>query len=196
MSLTPSFKAELHAQDVETLMRKVPDNPKQTEKVRDAVTEIARTRFVTREPLDGLRRYEKREKKVIKSKWKLATSIWAPRVKWCDSKDFYDSEATSKAMLEHDYQRAVDVTLGAYIERHDDGESTHEGGEVGEVYDVLNLHRTLIYVLFDLYACMGSSEDIFHIQLNAFTSFVGDFKLVDKKNKYVLHRLRPALHLC
>lgn len=45
-------------------------------------------------------------------------SIWAPRVKWCDSRAFWDTEDCSRGMLETDWARAHEVQLGAFIARY------------------------------------------------------------------------------
>ena len=40
-----------------------------------------------------------------KKLWKLETSIWAPRTKWADSRDFWDTEAVERRMFEKDWER-------------------------------------------------------------------------------------------
>ena len=40
-----------------------------------------------------------------KKLWKLEISIWAPRTKWADSRDFWDTEAVERRMFEKDWER-------------------------------------------------------------------------------------------
>jgi hypothetical protein len=65
------------------------------------------------------------------------------------------------------------------------GEVAGEGAdEVSEVCDVLWSHRSLVYTLFDFYAALGTSDDIFSIKFNSFTQFVNDFGLSDKRSSH------------
>lgn len=122
------------------------------------------------------------------SPWKLEESIWAPRAQWCDSKDFWDTEACARRMLQTDYTRAIAVGLGSFIARNDtDGESGGEGAEeeIEEVREVLWLHQPMIYMLFDAYAALGTSgTDIFAVGFNSFALFADTFGLISKKSRH------------
>ena len=133
---------------------------------------LRRNRFVVREALQGVTTYTRREK--AKSLWKLETSIWAPRKKYCDAKDFYDSDAVRRRMFEHDWGLALNAhQLEKFITsntldglRDADGDGVKD--EVAEVAHVLWDHHQVIYATFAYYASLGTSEDIFHIYLNGF----------------------------
>jgi hypothetical protein len=96
-----------------------------------ATMEIRFNRFSEKESLDGVQRYQMRKKEKVKKPWRLEDSIWAPRVKWCDSKDFYDTDACECKMFSADWKRALDCGIGRYINRLDDGE-----GDLDEVEEV------------------------------------------------------------
>ena len=46
-----------------------------------------------------------------------------------------------------------------------------------QVREVLWEHQALIYGVFDFYASVGSSADIFHISLNAYHAFIEECQL-------------------
>lgn len=178
---------------VEGLVRKEPESAYRHDDFRVAVQELSWHRLVVKEEVDGYERiHGKRRPAAPKKQWKLEESIWAPRKLWCDSRDFYDTDACARRMLDKDWERGLDVSLRVYIERYSDGElsdgsGTANGGgaeDVAEVYEVLWIHRALVYMLFDYYASLGSSEDIFGMTLNDFTQFTRDFRLVDKRSKH------------
>ena len=119
----------------------------------------ARSRLVVREQLDAVRTYSQRHKEVKRKPWKLEESIWAPRREWCDSRWFWETEKAARKMLQTDWDRALKVGLGAYITRHD-AEAAQAGDgseEVQEVFEVIWMHQPMVYVLFDVYAALGTS---------------------------------------
>ena len=124
--------------------------------MRDRAHVIEKTSTTTR--IVGKQRVKKSA--AAKRLWRLEDSIWAPRVKWCDSKAFYDTPHCVRAAFESDWKHACRA-LTKFIERHDDG--TDAGGidEVTEVADVLWEHHDLLYLLFTFYAASGASDDIF-----------------------------------
>lgn len=64
-------------------------------------------------------------------------SFAAPRVKWADSKDFWDTEDVERRMLNSDWKRCIDCGLGKYIDRMDDEEGGDPQDEVEETLEVL-----------------------------------------------------------
>ena len=146
-------------------------------------------RYVIKEPLvQDKRIMGKKKAEEVKKPWKLEDSIWAPRVGYCDSKWFWDTDACARRKLECDFKRALECGLDKYILRHDkdgDDDEDDDKTEVDEVFEVLWLHHTMVYMLFDLYAALGtSSDEIFSITFNSFSLFCDHFNLVDKKSKH------------
>ena len=50
---------------------------------------------------------EKKAHVIVMKQWGLWDSIWVPRVKWADSKDFFDTTARNRAAFELDWGRAA-----------------------------------------------------------------------------------------
>jgi len=69
---------------------------------------------------------EKKAHVVVMKQWGLWDSIWVPRVKWADSKDFFDTTARNRAAFELDWGRAATRGLAKFILNHDDGESDED----------------------------------------------------------------------
>lgn len=175
-------KLQQRAHQVEQLVRSEPAHPDCLAGFSTTLQEMARSRFYVREKLDVTTRIQGKAKAL--SRWRLETSIWAPRVQWCDARSFYETDACTTKMLQADWKRAVQVTLGSYIMRHDDDTGSEAEAEVDEVYEILWTYRRFIYALFDFYACIGTSDDIVSIQFNAFAQFTEDFELPDKRSDY------------
>ena len=87
--------------------------------------ELRWNRYVVDERLQEKKQMFKRTQ-VAQKVWRLDTSIWAPRRKYCDARDFYDNEAVCARMFERDWQLALAAhRLDNFITRHDDdGEAT------------------------------------------------------------------------
>ena len=150
--------------------------------------ELRMNRFHVPSTLDGVKTYEQRTRKAkAKKPWKLEESIWAPRAKTCDSKDFWDSDECEKKLFESDWERCVASGLGRFILRVDDSagaEGDAVGDEVHEVHDVLWEFHDLVNAIFDYYAAMGASDDLTHMGPNAFAQFSNDCQLTDKASQH------------
>lgn len=87
---------ERHKKNVEFAQRaygltlREPSSPRAEKAFERNSIEVRRNRYVLHEALSGTQTFQRRERKV--SSWKLETSIWAPRKKYCEAKDFYDNE--------------------------------------------------------------------------------------------------------
>ena len=93
--------------------------------------ELSWTRFVVKERLEGFSAIVgKATPQRRKRPWKIESSIWAARARWCDSKGFWDTDGVICKMLECDWKRAVGVGLSNYIERNDRDED--DGDDVPE----------------------------------------------------------------
>ena len=148
-----------------------------------ACVEVARNRLFVREALGTIATYKSRTKP--KTKWRLDTSIWAPRVKSSESKDFWDHENVERKMFNLDWSRCIDCGIGRFILRLDDeSEDNADADEVTQVASVLWAHHNTVNALFDYYATTGSSNDVTHMGPNAFSQFVADFRLSDKNSSF------------
>ena len=139
-----------------------------------------------------------------KNAWRLEDSIWKMRVKWADSRSFYDTPACYERAFSFDWSRALRAhKLAAYIMKNDaEGDSDDEdevadehgnklesgGGaddsELIEVGNVLWKHHQLIYRCFDAYASGDSKNNIDSITYNSFKDFVDDCDLDDSGSKH------------
>lgn len=109
-----------------------------------------------------------------KRAWSLETSIWAPRRAWSDSRDFYDSAGVLEKAIEADWLRAnLDGSIVKSL-----GKNATDA-DVESVKTALKAFSQPIYSIFDMYASLGSSTDIAHIQFNAYKKLLEDAKLID-----------------
>eukprot|EP00962_Isochrysis_galbana_P030622 scaffold9933_cov125-Isochrysis_galbana.AAC.4 len=115
--------------------------------------------------------------------WNLNSSIWGPRRKWCDARDFFDTGSVRRRMFDCDWDRALTHSnFYNFILRHDDdreadGDGDGRPDEIDEVRDVLWEHYELLTMVFDYYAARGSSRDPFSISQNEFNLFVTQCRL-------------------
>ena len=110
--------------------------------------------------------------------WKLKDSIWGPRRKWSDSKDFYDRPSALVQAVEADWEAAakdgsIERAVGA-----SNSNTTSSDDIMARVKAALAAHCEAIYSIFDLYASLGSSADVAHIQFNSYRQLVEDCELI------------------
>ena len=155
---------------------------------------VLQNRYKAPYKLEAVRVFKakKRKAKVAEVvEWSLPTSIWAARAKWCDSKDFWDTDFVEQEKFEKDWERALNVQgLAKTILRADDGagDGADDDGdaipdEVQEVRDVLWEHHDLYFQLFSYYASLNT-KDITSITFNGWAQFISDCKLASMKYKY------------
>ena len=167
---------------IEAAWRMDPSHIAKEGKVMEGIWNVSQSRYFEREKLRAITRIhagKKREKEG--PAWTLEKSIWAPRIKWADSKSFYNTEAIHRRMFYLDWERSLECGLRGYIARHDDGPSELVDEEIEEVSEVLWEHHELIYLIFDYYASHGSSTDVVSMTLNGYIIFIDEFGLSDKK---------------
>jgi len=132
-------------------------------------------------------------RKRIKPPWKLETSIWAPRKATCDALDFYDTDDVLSRSLKIDIELArEDGRLDRFLKTWTGGgqrksltdtspdKGDAKGDAIEACLDVLRQNVRLVYAVFDYYAALGSSSDIFAIQLNAFFSFLKSADIMEE----------------
>ena len=123
-----------------------------------------------------------------KEAWSLEQSIWAPRKKWCDALDFWDTDEVERKKFEWIWQTSrQEQGLDKLIMLHDDAGGVDEDGdgtpdEVEEVGDVLWDLHDLLFCAYDYYC--GCGKNIQSMALNQWTDFIEDCKLVDRKSKF------------
>lgn len=92
--------------------------------------------------------------------WRLAESIWAPRAKWSDGKDFFDHEKIIFDRFMVDWRCALGMGMHSVIVRYDDdGEMDDDGdgvpNEIEEVGAVLFVNHMLYANLFRICGVHG-----------------------------------------
>ena len=134
--------------------------------------------------------------------WSLGRSIWAPRAKYADSKSLWDTDEVELQRFESDWRHCLVMNLAKTILKLDDGADEEEddsfkkdddsfksqeqkgeeqaSDEVEDVKEVLWEYHDLLAQLFVHYAASGS--DMHGIELNNWSDFTDDFKLVDRKS--------------
>ena len=114
----------------------------------------------------------------VKRAWKIEESIWAPRRKWADSRDFYDTPECLRKALEADWRMAGGGAGDGFdrfiLKHHKVAGGPTEALEL--VLNTLEKYVNEIYCLFDAYAMQGSG-DFTHIQMNSYKDFLLDCDL-------------------
>ena len=117
----------------------------------------------------------------VKRAWKIEESIWAPRRKWADSRDFYDTPECLRKALEADWRMAGGGAGDGFdrfiLKHHKVAGGPTEALEL--VLNTLEKYVNEIYCLFDAYAMQGSG-DFTHIQMNSYKDFLLDCDLVEE----------------
>ena len=121
--------------------------------------------------------------------WDPYDTLWKTRAEQCDAKDLYDTEDVEHRMFRSDWGKALQHGgFERFLMKMDDDGGLDEDGdgisdEVQEVEQVLWEHHNLIYHIFDYYATLGSSTDIFHIDFNAYQAWIKKCHVAVKNSK-------------
>ena len=114
--------------------------------------------------------------------WTLDESVFAPRKRLSDSRDFYDTPKIKKKAFKIDWANATGKKRFVnFILREDD-----DGGkeELYEVRDVIWECYDTIMDAYEFYSVAGSSiSSVYSITLNSYSDFVADCKIPDNKSK-------------
>ena len=130
-----------------------------------------------------------------KSVWRLETSAWANRRRYCDAHSFYDTPEVMRRAFETDWTAAVEANrcaLVKFVVRHDDdGEHDGDGDgvfdEVAETKEALWRAHKLLYAMFDFYASLGE-KDCYSITQNAYTLWVTDCCLESRSSRFCTNK--------
>ena len=155
---------------------------------QEAVVELERSRYIEPKPKEvafvQAKKVQVQSAAVNKStvsEWSLEQSIWAPRVKWSDAKDFYDTEAVQRSKVESCWQHALEEQGLAKIIKDADANANADR-EADQVMRILWDYHDLLFCCFEYYACLGN--DPCTISYNAWSQFVADCGLVSNESKF------------
>ena len=153
----------------------------------DAIAELARNRFYIRDKADlGVVTYEKKlaKPKARKPKpWKLLNSIWGPRRKYSDAKDFYDPPEVKARAFDVDWEGArekhgFDKKLVKAAKSIEDAEA-QAGATPAALKAAIFEHCDLVYQVFNYYCSFGASDDIYNMSVNSYLQVLREAKLVN-----------------
>lgn len=123
--------------------------------------------------------------------WSLGTSIWAPRRKWSDGKDFYHHDDILFKRFSNDWAVALRLGIVKLVMRFDDDADEDADGdgvsdEVEEVGAVLFTYCQMYTLVFQTYseASISGGDDLQFVTLNGWSEFCSDCGLVNKKSKF------------
>lgn len=169
----------VHQERAESLLKVAGRRPTTDEQHRvfnRAVRDVANDRYFVPElageiPDIVVRQFKSVEKvEAMMQPWSLDKSIWKPRKAWAESRDYHETEAFLRSCLELDWEQClVSHNTRGFLMKQD--ESAHC---LSACFDVLWDNAELIYSIYDFYSTLGSTDDIFHINLNAFKALIDD----------------------
>ena len=149
---------------------------------RLATWEISHNRFFLREKIGGIKTYEKKKKKKAVKRWKLVNSMWGPRRKSCDAKDFYDHPEVKHRAFDVDWEIArekhgLDKKLAKAVkglEAEEQAKATPQALKAAlfQHYDILNQ-------VFHYYCSLGASDDIYSLSNNAWLQIIREAELAN-----------------
>ena len=125
-------------------------------------------------------------------------SLWEPRQRWCDARDFFDTTPVRQKRFELDWDDALhDLKLVHLIMKHDDGDDDDGDGiddndgdgipnEVEQVADELCSEAEWLYPLFYSYASLDGA--MHSIGFNSWAKLVEDLELADQKSAFAKRR--------
>lgn len=165
---------------------------RKAEAYEQAYSELVATRYVAPSYINPVLHPPKAPAPKSKGRppFDLHTSVWAYRATWSDPRDFYDTDLAEDQRFRCDWKRAcIEQGLAKIIitihsgdlngfERNEDIASIGEHCACEEVYDVLKVHRQLLFLIFTYYASLAHSLDA--LQLNPWSQFVDDCRLASR----------------
>ena len=114
--------------------------------------------------------------------WTLDESIFNPRKRLSDARDFYDNKKVKKSAFKIDWNNLTSKKRFVnFILREDDDGSKDE---LYEVRDVIWECYDTIMDAYEFYSVMGTSmSSLYTISLNSYSDFVDDCNIPDSKSK-------------
>ena len=142
--------------------------------------------------------FDVQEEAKVKKVWTLLDSIWVPRLKESESKDFYDSSKLHRKTFEQDWDRCFRKKhFRKYLERVIQGDEEAFLQEVSEIKQEVWEDYDIITHAFDFYAAC-STGDGFSIKLNAYSDFLDDCFIPEESeacNQMVLDTIFTSVNL-
>ena len=168
-------------------VRKEPDNEKKCICFTQSVNGVTRNRFFVPElagdvpvPVAVAERKRSPRAEVVGEVWSLPVSIWAPRQKVSDSRDFQDTEASIRACLELDWKLCLEAhSTESFLTKVDSSP-----GVIEACFDVLWMNVRFVYSSFDYYATIGSPEDVLHVEKAGYRRLIEDCGLIIPGSKH------------
>jgi len=136
--------------------------------------------------------YNVKPKDQVKKLWTLPDSIWVPRTKESEAKDFFDSAKVHKKTFELDWKRCCGKkTFRAFLKKYvgegpeADKETAEIKKEVWEDYDVIT-HA------FDFYAACSRGSG-FSVKLNAYSDFLDDCFIPEENSQHCSRQVMDTI---
>ena len=118
--------------------------------------------------------YSVLEEAKVKKLWTMMNSIWVPRLKTSESKDFYDSSKLHRRTFEQDWDRCMRKKIFVkFLARSCNLQGDELAREISEIKQEVWEDYDIVASAFDFYAAC-STGDGFSIKLNAYSDFLDD----------------------
>eukprot|EP00854_Cymbomonas_tetramitiformis_P001251 gene1251-1829_t len=118
--------------------------------------------------------------------WKLPESIFRPRLKESDAKAFHNTEKVERKMFEKDWDwldKKEKFTSMLERENKANPKGIAKDKAIIEMKDLIKKHYHILVSVFEYYAALGSGSP-FHIQLNAYTTFLEDCQIPSSESQF------------
>ncbi|KAK3240538.1 hypothetical protein CYMTET_49627 [Cymbomonas tetramitiformis] len=142
-------------------------------------------RYETREELEKIFVPEVRPP-TPRTPWKLPESIFRPRLKESDAKAFHNTEKVERKMFEKDWDwldKKEKFTSMLERENKANPKGIAKDKAIIEMKDLIKKHYHILVSVFEYYAALGSGSP-FHIQLNAYTTFLEDCQIPSSESQF------------
>ena len=141
--------------------------------------EVFRSRYRVDEGPPVITRHVAKIKK--KKKWSLWDSIWLPRTKHSDAKDFWDTPYVKRMAFERDWAIAVrkhslEKKLGLATKKL--GADDQARAHLQALHDIVFSHFDTIMSIFNYYSTIGPGDDLFSISRQGFSQLITDCDLI------------------
>lgn len=112
--------------------------------------------------------------------WRLETSIWAGRqFRGGENRGFYDDDSIRRRAIECDFGKALAKgLLKKFLLKHEtnapcpDTQPNETAAFIDEVQEVFVSNARMFFMIFDYYASLSPTDDIFHIYRNGYDRLI------------------------
>lgn len=161
-----------------------------------SIKDLFRNRYYVPEKAAGPpKRFAQRERAAAapaaKGVWRLEDSIWAGRqYRSGENRGFFDDDTIVRRAIVCDFRKAIAKgLLLPYLLKHDanaprsDASSEEIEAFVSEIEEVLVSHGRLFFMVFDYFASLSGTNDLFHIGRNGYDEMCKQCGLIVKGSK-------------